>query len=577
MMNRFIAPGIAWLGRLLLGAPLIALVVAAFVDLGPEGRTRVSPFPLVLSIYDTILATSLVQSVAVAGSAALASLALGLTLGSLMTGRSFWGRPVFSALVSGLSILPPTFLTLGLLGLLEGTLRHASFGRSAAEPPDPGEFPFGWLWRTWLLAAIIPGAATVAKTASRGLGRVNPTWADAARLAGATRLRIWLGVSWPRIRPGVLHAVLAVFVQTLADPGPPLILGLRRTLGFQLVSTALDADPFPRAAAVGLITVAVSLAVASVAYRRGIARHPEVDLPTTPERRGLGSPSPGAIGLAVRYVVFPSFLLLAWLPIVGLAEAALLPAPAPPGERGLPRAYREAVHESPVLRPVIQSVGAGVAVAIVATLMARWMPLRPARARRWALLPRGLDEFVPPLVTGVGILALIRVAWLTAMAPGESGTHEGAMARWATLPSPFDLRTIPGLFVVFGMVLVDIPRRLAVAGVGEFRGDDVLGRIEQARSMGVGRGKALSLARAGGRAIPFSAIVLWSVLASVTVAPAIILSGPEADWGVGPSVVTRCSRPGDSRRQAARLALGAIGVSLTALALARRGARPMST
>ena len=55
-------------------------------------------------------------------------------------------------------------------------------------------------------------------------------------------------MTWPLIRPAAARAAAIVFPMALLEPGVPLILGLRRTLAFQIVEAAGRPDPFPRLA-----------------------------------------------------------------------------------------------------------------------------------------------------------------------------------------------------------------------------------------------------------------------------------------------------------------------------------------
>src|SRR5205823_3377319 len=89
--------------------------------------------------------------------------------------------------------------------------------------------------------------------------RVDATARDAARLAGVGGPRAWRSLVRPVVRPQVARAVATVFVVALAEPGGPLALGLRRTAGFQIVEAARDPNTFPRAAALGLVTLALAL------------------------------------------------------------------------------------------------------------------------------------------------------------------------------------------------------------------------------------------------------------------------------------------------------------------------------
>src|SRR5208337_3661127 len=138
-------------------------------------------FPLALAALDPLIWTSLWNSVAVAVIVAVGSLVTGVTLGGVAARFRVWGRPLLSAWITAPAVVAPALFALGLLGLFD------------------------------------------------------PSGQDAARLAGARPLRVWWTLTWPTLRPSVASAVYLVFMINLADPAAPLVLGLRRTLGFQMV------------------------------------------------------------------------------------------------------------------------------------------------------------------------------------------------------------------------------------------------------------------------------------------------------------------------------------------------------
>ena len=88
-------------------------------------------------------------------------------------------------------------------------------------------------------------AAAVALAAAGPVERLERSWEDAARLAGASPFRIWRSLSWPMVRPSALRAAALVFLFALVEPGAPLILGLRRTLAFQIVEPPAGPIPSP--------------------------------------------------------------------------------------------------------------------------------------------------------------------------------------------------------------------------------------------------------------------------------------------------------------------------------------------
>ena len=63
---------------------------------------------------------------------------------------------------------------------------------------------------------------------------------------GRSSYRIARDLYWPIVRPRAARAAAIVFVLAMVEPAQPLILGLRRTLAFQIVDAAASSAVFPR-------------------------------------------------------------------------------------------------------------------------------------------------------------------------------------------------------------------------------------------------------------------------------------------------------------------------------------------
>ena len=116
------------------------------------------------------------------------------------------------------------------------------------------------LWLVWVWSAVPAGAALVALVTESPFRRLDPSWHEAARLAGASTYRIVRDLSWPIVRPAAARAAGLVFSLALVEPAAPLVLGLRRTLAFQIVDTAAGPSPFPRTAVWALMACLLGLA-----------------------------------------------------------------------------------------------------------------------------------------------------------------------------------------------------------------------------------------------------------------------------------------------------------------------------
>jgi len=237
--------------RLILIAPVVAVSMAILVDRGPSGNARLSLFPIALMALDPFVWTCFRNSLIFAGVSATSALILGVGLGWIVARRRFWGRAALHGGIAALAAVAPAFLALGLVGLLG--------------PPYGWPWPFSpsgvgfhgaslesWrglsLWVVWVWTSLPGGVALVVIATVSAVERLETSWEDAARLAGAGPFRAWRDVQWPLVRPSVARVTALVFSLALVEPGAPLILGLRRTIAYQIVDSATRPDPFPRIA-----------------------------------------------------------------------------------------------------------------------------------------------------------------------------------------------------------------------------------------------------------------------------------------------------------------------------------------
>ncbi|MHB1557371.1 MAG: ABC transporter permease family protein, partial [Isosphaeraceae bacterium] len=231
--------------------PAAALGLAALVDRGENGELRPPWFPLALFVSDPFARTCVRNSLIFAVAVTVASLVLGVGLGmAVVRGRS-WGRGAIRAMLASMLAASPACLALGIVGLLERRGAHeapAAWRASAYGGVSLESWSGLPAWGWWAWATLPASVALVALATASGVDRVGATWLDAARLSGAGPLGSWYRVTWPMIRPRAARAAAIVFPMALLEPGAPLILGLRRTLAYQIVESATRPAPFPRLA-----------------------------------------------------------------------------------------------------------------------------------------------------------------------------------------------------------------------------------------------------------------------------------------------------------------------------------------
>lgn len=153
-----------------------------------------------------------------------------------------------------------------------------------------------------------------------GLGQLNPSLEEAARLAGATPLKIFLRITAPLLKNTLIAALVSVFLASIASFGVPAMIGgpgrvfVLTTALYSLVKQGSQ-DALGQAFAIAAYMALFALAFV-VFTQRLTARKGSVT--------GGSESRPSVVGLGVwRYPL--SFLLwAAWSLLVGLPLAALV-------------------------------------------------------------------------------------------------------------------------------------------------------------------------------------------------------------------------------------------------------------
>jgi len=373
--------------------PTLALVPAMVVDRGFDGLTRVSAFPAALVVLDPLVWRCVRNSVAVASVVTVGSLVVGTGLGLVLGRRRFWGRWPLGILAVVPLAVGPIWVAPGVVAWIGG---EASWEWLAARSflGRPGDDWARWLALVWV--GLVGATPLVILATRAGLSRIDPAWADAARVVGAGRLRVWLDVTWPTLRPELARLASTIFALTLVEPAGPTILGLRRTLVVEMADAALRFEQPNRAATLAGIAVLISVAARRLLVRWG------GPVSVAPIGRSDLEPEPRA---GKRLGGFAAFALIFWVgfslgPVVDFAG----------------RLVDETLHHRPVDEAELRSV------------VATWAN---PEARTWAInsavtasLAVGLDlillaclatgmrrsvrifRSIPPMAMAVGALAV---------------------------------------------------------------------------------------------------------------------------------------------------------------------------
>lgn len=408
---------VGWGLLIVLLVPVVALVPAMVVDRSWDGRARVSAFPAALVVLDPLVWRCVRNSVLVALAVTIGGLGVGTGLGVLLGRRRFWGRWSLGTLVLLPLAVSPIWVAPGVVQWIGG---ESSWDWLAARSflGQPGDDWARWLALVWVgLAGSTP---LVILAVRAGLDRVDPLWADAARVVGAGRRRVWFDVTWPTLRPELARAAGTIFTLTLVEPAGPMILGLRRTLAVELADAACRFAEPNRAATLGAIAIGITCLAWSLCARWA---GPSFD---PPEGRSDPTPAPRA---GTRLGALAVVVLLAWVAItlgpVVTCGRSLVEA----GRGGHPWSWATlGLVVDASLPPEVQSWAINAAItsslavggAVVLWIVGAGGPGGGWNAAGW--VARRLAA-VPPLAIGVGALAVPSL-----VATGADATHWAALA-----------------------------------------------------------------------------------------------------------------------------------------------------
>jgi hypothetical protein len=278
-----------------------------------------------------------------------------------------------------------------------------------------------------------------------------------------------------------------------------------------------------------------------------------------------------------------AWAVLAWFPVVGLARLAARSASQtgkvdePAGIAGefLIRRLAEPPIPGLLLFTVLLALAVILTIKVLAWLEAGRAACVPGRERsRRAFLLTS----VPPLACCVGILALPRVADLASRLV-DAGTGWQRLSRGLQrLSHAIDPYEVPGLLLFLGVCLVLVPTRWwtwnePVPVQSDRR------RFDQAIVAGARAGRARRLAARNARRVPVRRMILWATLSATSATPALVLAPTGDGRTLDAGVIVLADEAGDSRSQAAALALLGIATNLMVLgancALRSRRERPL--
>jgi ABC-type Fe3+ transport system permease subunit len=566
--------------RIILLAPVVASVFCILVDRGPSGDLRMTLFPMAVVTLDPFIWTCFRNSIIFAAVNSILALIAGVGLGWIIARRRFWGRTALDGAVAALAVTSPACMALGAIGLLG--------------PPYGWPWPFfedaggvrgasleSWrglsLWAVWFWTTL-PGAVglVMAATAS-AVTQLEPTWMDAARLSGAGPFRAWRDVTWPLVKPFAARAAALVFSATLLEPGAPLVLGLRRTIAFQIVDSARQPNAFPR---ISIMAVMAALVVSVGwilicrwggpinSWNRGQHFHKSIAFHRIP--------SASSVVAAISASVIGMVVILGWLPVLGLvrltiADATIEGISVANGVRFI-AALRDHLTERPVPTLALNSLVLGLEAALALIVLARLMGTtsRAVSIRADSTWFEQWFSHVSPLIQGVGLLA---AAWLlgrglfSLLSTGGSSQLDAVFEQvsgfidfdrnsWILMTSSVSLSLIP--LILKGRQDPDA-----------FGGQHSNAAFDAARLAGASRNRASTLCFPRHRLGRLGLFTLIATLAATNLSPAILFTSWSEGCTLGPGVLVLVDGSGHSRTQAGSLAVCIIALNLAALGFAR--------
>ena len=478
---------------------------------------------------------------------AVASAVLGLCLAAGVT-RQSWGLRQLAALSLAGVVMPPAFAAIGLRSVFAGL--NLLDGVPSAR------------WVIWFWSALVQATPLLALTVASALGKVEPAWIDAARLAGAGRARIGRQLIWPTIRPDLARAVGVVFAGTLIEPGAPIVLGLRRTLGFQIAESAMVFGPMGRAA-----VLALGATVLVACLRTALSRWGGVPVPPSPDPIVARPERPGWKPIVISACVLMLTVGAVWLPVAGLISAAVRPGLSATSSTAPASiaAFKELWRDPLLFRFAVNSAIVGVAVFVLDLVFARASAGGDSAAgiSRWA-------SAMPELAIGVGALALPGV--LSMVGDGLStlfGTSSLPEQAVRAVVDRVDPDRTPFVLLVCTVGFARLP--MLAASTVAYRKALRPTLLDAATTLGATPSRARSMMTNPLLALSPGAAILAIVLAATSLTPALLLC-PTADVRtIGPAILVLDGEAGIGPSRAAALAAVTIVLNLVALAIAARG------
>ncbi len=401
---------VLWLLALVIGllsvAPLVRLVWAAVAPQGVPDMQRLSGL---LATPRVLRATGNTLMIALASTALallLGTLAAWLVAISSMRAKSAW---VFAFILP--LMIPPQVTALAWVQALSPSSLLVQWLAALGLPVDRGGAPPLYSLGGIILLLGLHNAPLVFLAVRAGLQRLPAELVEAARITGASPLRVLLTVVLPLARPAIFAGAALSFVAAAGNFGIQAMLGIPGrvptliTLVYQQLNTT-GPGALPDMALLSLLLAAITLGGMLVSSLLGGRRDVRVNGSTQPFTQSLGR-----WRLPVECASWLLMVLILLLPLSALLTTSLT--------QGFGQTlnmqsltlvnYRNALFDYPAVRHAfLTSLGLTLLAVCILTVMALFMACflswRRSRLVRVLHLSSELAFALPGVVTGIAAL-----------------------------------------------------------------------------------------------------------------------------------------------------------------------------
>jgi molybdate transport system permease protein len=162
--------------------------------------------------------TPLWLTLKVASLATLLAFASGVAIAYFVARRNIWGKEVIDAILTLPMVLPPTVLGYYLI-LLVG--RRGVVGQWLDAHFD---FSLMFTWQGAVIAAAVVSFPLVFKSARAAYEGVEPNLENAGRTLGLSELAVFVRITFPLARRGILAGTLLGFARAMGEFGATLMV-----------------------------------------------------------------------------------------------------------------------------------------------------------------------------------------------------------------------------------------------------------------------------------------------------------------------------------------------------------------